>query len=419
MNYKLILSISKSLLLARWKQTLIAAIGVTFSITMFITLLSFMTGLNDLLDGLILNRTPHIRLFNDIKPTKNQPIDLTKVFINDHNFINSIKSGNSRQEIYNSGSIEKALRNDVRVLGFAPKITAQVFFNDGTIDITGIINGIDVLAESKLFFFTDYVTSGNAIDIKNVSNSIILGKGLADKLLTNIGDVVQITTSRGDRLPLKVVGLFQSGLLDFDKTQSYASLATVQKLLGKSNSYITDIQVKLKDIKMAPAMAKEFSRIYGTDAEDIQTSNSQFETGSFVRTLISYTVGITLLIVAGFGIYNILNMLIYEKMDAIAILKATGFAGLDVKQIFISIALSIGIFGGMMGLLVGFLLSSLIDQIPFNTAALPTITTYPINYNPVFYLIAIIFSIITTYLAGLFPARKASKVDPVIIIRGK
>ena len=398
---------------------MIAAIGVTFSITMFITLLSFMTGLNDLLDGLILNRTPHIRLFNDIKPTKKQPIDLTKAFINDYNFINSIKSGNSRQEIYNSGSIEKALRNDVRVLGFAPKITAQVFFNDGTIDITGIINGIDVLSESKLFFFTDYVTSGNAIDIKNVSNSIILGKGLADKLLTNIGDVVQITTSRGDRLPLKVVGLFQSGLLDFDKTQSYASLATVQKLLGKSNSYITDIQVKLKDIKMAPAMAKEFSRIYGTDAEDIQTSNSQFETGSFIRTLISYTVGITLLIVAGFGIYNILNMLIYEKMDAIAILKATGFAGLDVKQIFISIALSIGIFGGMMGLLVGFLLSSLIDQIPFNTAALPTITTYPINYNPVFYLIAIIFSIITTYLAGLFPARKASKVDPVIIIRGK
>ena len=419
MNYQLILSISKSLLLARWKQTLIAAIGVTFSITMFITLLSFMTGLNDLLDGLILNRTPHIRLFNDIKPNKDQPINLYSTFNNDYNFIKSIKSGHSRQEIYNSGAIEKALHNDSRVLGFAPKITAQVFFNDGNIDITGIINGIDVQAESKLFFFTDYVTSGNAIDIKNVSNSIILGKGLADKLLTNIGDVVQITTSRGDRLPLKVVGLFQSGLMEFDKVQSYASLGTVQKLLGKSNSYITDIQIKLKTIKMAPAMAKEFSRIYQSDAEDIQSANSQFETGSFVRTVISYTVGITLLIVAGFGIYNILNMLIYEKMDSIAILKATGFAGIDVKHIFISIALSIGIFGGILGLLFGFLLSSLIDQIPFNTAALPTITTYPINFNPVFYLIAILFSIITTYLAGLFPARKASKVDPVIIIRGK
>jgi lipoprotein-releasing system permease protein len=65
------------------------------------------------------------------------------------------------------------------------------------------------------------------------------------------------------------------------------------------------------------------------------------------------------------------------------------------------------------------LLSSLIDQIPFNTAALPTIKTYPISYNPVYYLIGAIFSLITTYFAGFFPARKASKIDPVIIIRGK
>jgi lipoprotein-releasing system permease protein len=79
MNTKLIISIAKSLLLARWKQTLIAAIGVTFSITMFITLLSF-NRLNDLLDGLILNRTPHIRLYNEIKPNINQPINLSQRF---------------------------------------------------------------------------------------------------------------------------------------------------------------------------------------------------------------------------------------------------------------------------------------------------------------------------------------------------
>ena len=138
-----------------------------------------------------------------------------------------------------------------------------------------------------------------------------------------------------------------------------------------------------------------------------------------MRSLISYSVGITLLIVAGFGIYNILNMMIYEKMDSIAILKATGFSGRDVNRIFIIIAESIGIFGGIIGLLFGFLLSSVIDQIPFNTAALPTIKTYPINYNPFFYLIGIVFSLITTYFAGFFPARKASRVDPVIIIRGK
>ncbi len=419
MNYKLIGSIASSMLLARWKQTLVAAIGVTFGITMFITLLSFMTGLNDLLDGLILNRTPHIRLYNEIKPNSHQPINSTNKYKHSYNFIQSVKSSNSRSEIYNSANIIKTLRKDDRVQGFSPKITAQVFFNDVSISITGVVNGIDVESESKLFHFNDYIVSGSAMDISRVPNSIILGKGLADKLLTNVGDVIQVTTAMGERFPLKVVGYLQSGLQDFDKTQSYASILTAQKLLGKPSNYITDIQIKLTDINMAPTVAKEYAGLFQLDAEDIQTANSQFETGSFVRTLISYSVGVTLLIVAGFGIYNILNMMIYEKMDSIAILKATGFSGRDVKLIFLVIALSIGFFGGLFGLLFGYILSAVIDQIPFNTAALPTIKTYPINYNPVFYLIGSTFSLITTYLSGWFPAQKASKVDPVIIIRGK
>jgi len=237
--------------------------------------------------------------------------------------------------------------------------------------------------------------------------------------MANIGDVIQVTTTKGERVSLKVVGYFQSGIAEIDKVQSYATIKTTQKLLGESSSYITDIQVKLKDFTLAPAVAKEYQELYQVEAVDAQTANSQFETGSSVRTLISYAVGVTLLIVAGFGIYNILNMMIYEKMDSIAILKATGFSGKDVNAVFISIALSIGIFGGILGLLFGFGLSAIIDQIPFNTASLPTVKTYPINYNPKFYIIGGIFSIVTTYMAGYFPSRKASKIDPVIIIRGK
>ncbi len=419
MKVGLILSVSKALLLARWKQTLVAAIGVTFSITMFIGLLSFMSGLNDLLDGLIINRTPHIRLYNEIQPSKLQPIDKALGYKNHYNFVRSVKPKNEQLEIRNSGAIMQALSADTRVLGIAPKITAQVFYNVGAIDLTGVINGIEVEAENRLFTFSDYVVSGNYVDLKNTPNSIILGIGAAEKMLANIGDVIQVTTAKGDRMPLKVVGFFQSGLQDVDKVQSYSSIATVQKLLGESSGYITDIQIKLKDITQAPALAKQYGKLFEVEALDIQTANSQFETGSFVRTLISYAVGITLLIVAGFGIYNILNMMIYDKMDSIAILKATGFSGNDVNAIFIVIALSIGLFGGTLGILGGLAVSAIIDQVPFVTAALPTIKTYPINYNPNFYIIGGIFSIITTYMAGYFPSRKASKIDPVITIRGK
>jgi lipoprotein-releasing system permease protein len=419
MNFKLIASVSRSLLFARWKQTLVAAIGVTFGITMFIALLSFMGGLNGLLDSLIINRTPHIRLYKEVLPSEVQPVDRSEKYNDHYNFVHSVRPKNERPEIQNSFAVINALENDKRVLGVAPKVTAQVFYNVGLVNLTGLINGIDVDAENRLFAFSEYVTAGNYVDLKNVPNSIILGKAGAEKMMVEIGDVIPVTNPRGDRVPLKVVGLFESGIQELDKVQSYTSIKTCQKLLGESSGYITDVQVKLHDMTLAPEMAKEYSELFDTEAVDIQSANAQFDTGSSVRTLISYAVGVTLLIVAGFGIYNILNMMIYEKMDSIAILKATGFSGKDVNRIFIFIALTIGIFGGLLGLLFGFGASVLIDQIPFDTPALPHIKTYPVSYNPKFYIIGGIFSLVTTYFAGYFPSQKASKIDPVIIIRGK
>ncbi|HJW18161.1 MAG TPA: hypothetical protein VJ499_13610, partial [Flavisolibacter sp.] len=79
---KLSADIARSLIMARWKQSLVAAIGVTFSITMFIGLLSFMTGLNKLLDGLILNRTAHVRLYNELQPNPVQPISVAPAYKN-------------------------------------------------------------------------------------------------------------------------------------------------------------------------------------------------------------------------------------------------------------------------------------------------------------------------------------------------
>jgi lipoprotein-releasing system permease protein len=419
MKFKLIYEISWSLLWARYKQTLIAAVGVTFSITMFITLLSFMGGLNELLDNLILNRTPHIRLYNEVLPSKVQPIEKSKVYKKDYNMIRSIKPKTEQLQIHNSLAILNTLRKDKRVKGIAPKMAVNIFYNVGGVGLTGIINGIDVDEESRLFTFEDYVVEGRAIDLKNVPNSIILGVGAAKNMLANVGDVIQISTMNGGTFPLKVVGLFQSGIMELDKVQSYSSINTAQKIMGKPNSYVTDIQIKLNDMNLAPVIAKEYGAIFECQALDIQAANAQFETGSSIRTLISYAVGVTLLIVAGFGIYNILNMMIYEKMDTIAILKATGFSGSDVNRIFITIALTIGIVGGIVGLIFGFGLSVMISYIPFNTEALPTVKTYPVSYNPMFYLIGGIFSIITTYLAGYFPSRKASRIDPVDIIRGK
>ena len=419
MQFKLITDISFSLLKARFKQTLVAAIGVTFSISMFITLLSFMGGLNEMLDGLILNRTPHIRLYKEIQASESQPIDKSPDYKSNLNIVRNIKPKNERIEIYESESIIKVLENDPNVLGISRRTIAPAFFMVGQVRLNGMVNGIDVIAEAELFKFNDYIIEGNSIDLNNVPNSIILGSGLAHKILAKLGETINIKTTDGITFPLKVVGLFQSGMEEYDKVQSFCNISTTQKILEKPKSYVTDIQVKLHDLNKAPELAKKYSKIFGINAIDIQKANAQFETGSSVRSLISYAVGITLLIVAGFGIYNILNMMIYEKMDSIAILKATGFSGKDVNLIFIEIALAIGVVGGIVGLILGYGFSVIIDNIPFKAESLPTIKTFPVNYNPLFYIIGISFSTITTYFSGYFPARKASRIDPVEIIRGK
>jgi lipoprotein-releasing system permease protein len=418
MNYKLIANIAIHLLRARLKQTVVAAVGVTFSIAMFITLVSFMNGLNDLLDGLMLNRTPHVLLYNEIKPSENQPVLIDDKYKQTTNFIRSIKPKDRGKSIYNGKSIISYLKKDSRIIDVAPKITTPVFFNSGTIEIAGVINGIDVLPEEKLFKISDYIIQGSVSDLLQ-NNSIIIGKGLADKMLLTRGDMIKITASKGNLASLKIVGISQVGIADIDNTMSYTSLDTAQKLLGEPTNYITDIQLKLFDMSSATKVAKELQRKFNLDTIDFNTANAQFETGSTVRTIISYSVGIVLLIVAGFGIYNILNMMIYEKMDSIAILKATGFSGTDVKLIFITLSLIIGIVGGLFGLLFGYIFSSIIAIIPFETASLPTIKTYPIQFNAIFYVIGIVFALFTTTIAGLFPALKASKVDPVEIIRGK
>ncbi|MBK9175245.1 MAG: ABC transporter permease [Flavobacteriales bacterium] len=418
MVMKLLLSIATTLLRAKLRQSIVAAVGVTFSITMFVALLGFMNGLNGLLDGLILNRTPHVRLYNEMKASPVQPIDLAQPDLA-HHFIRSVKPKDELPRLRNAIAIMDVLASDPRVLAVSPRLVAQVFFNVGTVDLNAQVSGIDVMKEVQYYRFNDYLVQGDPRDLAAGNNTIVLGKGLADMMGASLGSAVQVTTATGDRSMLRVAGIFQSGLADIDKVQCYANIKTVQKLLARPGSYLTDINVKLKDLTQAPAMAKELAVRFGVDALDIQTANAQFETGSDVRNIISYAVGIVLLIVAGFGIYNILNMMIYEKLDAIAILKATGFSGSDVRRIFLALSLIIGITGGAAGLLFGFVLQRLIDSIPFVTAALPSITTFPVDYNPKYYVIAVSFALLTTWIAGWFPARKASQVDPVEIIRGK
>lgn len=409
--------IAKVHLFSKPKQTIVAMMGVTFGIGMSIALVSLMTGLNNFTEEVSMTSSPDIHIYQDVTAMRKSIIE--EINPEGINLVHHQKPKNELTKIRNARQIAALVNKDDRVLGTSPQVTTQVFYNYGPKQLNGNILGVDILDENKLFDLRSRMKDGHIEDLLSNHNGVIMGKGLAKKLNMQLGDRVVITTPLGTTMMLKIVGIFQMGIGIVDNVRSYANISTVQTILQKDQSYITDINIKLKDRNLATPIAAELQAKFTYRAEDWQTANSTFLTGMLIRNIITYAVSITLLIVAGFGIYNILNMTIYSKMKDIAILKAMGFAGGDVKNIFMIQSLVIGFGGSVAGLMIGYGLSYLISKAPFNGGDIVSLDHFPVNFDPRYYLTGVLFGVATTAIAGYMPSRKAAKVDPIEILRGQ
>jgi len=367
-----------------------------------------------------MDNTPHIRIYNPVE-VKNETI-IGKLGGDDKNnwyVVHHQRPGNDLQKIRNAQYLSDQLEKLPQVLGVAPQVTSQVFFNNGGVQIPGNISGIDVKKQNLLFSLDKKMEEGSLNELLKGPDVIVLGRGLASKASVKVGDRVSITTPEGNNLVLKVVGIFSYGITSLDDTKSYATLTTVQKVLQRDRSYITDLNIKLKDMKGAKELASQLKKqLPDVHFEDWEEANASILAGEKIRDVMTAVVSFTLLLVAGFGIYNIMNMNIINKMKDIAILKATGFQGKDITAIFLFQSLIIGILGGMLGLLVGFLGSYALSRTPFPAGTFFRISTFPVNFLPQHYIMGVVFGFLTTLFAGYFPSRKAAKIDPVAIIRG-
>ncbi|TAE15384.1 MAG: ABC transporter permease [Bacteroidetes bacterium] len=415
---RLTLQIAFTQMMARKKQTAVATLGVTFGIGMFILMVSFMTGINILLEETMLSATPHIRIYHEVKASKTSIIDEVQTGAQFMNVVHHIKPKDEKLNVKNGLMIAENLRQEPEVLGVSPQLTSQVFYNFGPIQLNGSLMGVQILEENKLFDLRSKLVAGRIEDVLASHNGLLMGVGLAKKLNMKVGDKVTISTPKGTLKLMQVVGIFKYGIGAIDDVRSYTNLPTVQKILGKDSRYVTDISLKLKDYYQAKRIAQIYEKKYEYKCEDWETANATILVSFTLRNIITYTVSITLLVVAGFGIYNIMNMTIYEKMKDIAILKAMGFAGGDVREIFLIQALTIGFMGAATGLMLGFILSVWVGTIPFDSGGFLAMNTFPINYDIRYYIIGFVFSILTTFLAGLFPSIRASKIDPIQILRG-
>ncbi|MFD2515011.1 ABC transporter permease [Pontibacter locisalis] len=418
MSLKLAANIARTHLVAKARQTTIASLGVTFGIAMFILMVSFMTGVNKFLEDTMLTSMPHIRIYNDIETSRSSILEEVKPGEEHMNVVHHQKPKDEKLNLKSGLHIAEQIKKEPGILGVSPQLTSQVFYNYGPTQLTGVLVGVNIFDEDALYDLGSKLKSGSLEALLTSSDGILMGEGLAEKLNVRVGDRVTVATPKGHTILLKVVGTFRIGIGEIDNMRSYASLSTVQKVLQQDPRYITDIHIKLTDLEQAKALAPKLQSMYGYKAEDWETANSSILVSFTIRNVMTYVVVATLLIVAGFGIYNIMSMTIYDKMKDIAILKATGFDGRDIVHMFLLQAIFIGVIGGVVGLLLGFVLSYLLSITPFDAGDFMSIDTFPVNFDPMFYVSGIVFGILTTVLAGYFPAKRASKIDPVSILRG-
>ena len=396
------------------KQTIVAILGVTFGISMYVFMNSFMRGVNEAQNRLAFSTLAHVRIYND-RPADRSDI-VSRVYpAGTIAIIRNSKIIKYTEGIKNSSEIIHYLHSIPIVTTVAPEVNINVFFKNVGNKVNGTLSGVDVTNEDALFQMSQLMVQGRWKDLAFRPDGIFVGIELAKSLSLKLDDNLNILTADGVSHTYKVIGIFRTNLASIDKTKAYLSITATRQLLAANQDYVTDIQINVTDFKLANKLVSEIAPLIPYKVESWSMANNQLEAGSNLRDAIALAVSLTILLVAGFGIYNILNMTINEKIREIAILKAMGFAGLDIRRIFLTMSSVIGILGGIIGMILGYIVSSLVNRVPFNVAGLATL---PMSYDPTDYTLSFIFGLITTFVAGYFPSRKASRVDPVNIIRG-
>ncbi|MEK6154382.1 FtsX-like permease family protein [Flavobacteriaceae bacterium 3-367] len=386
-------------LVARKKQSILATLGVLLGVTIFIVMISFMTGVNGFLDDAVFNGSPDIVIHQ--KPDK---VKLKGLF------------GTKTPVLQQVSDIATSLGRHDNVKGFAQQTLSPAILLSETQQLPVSINGVFPDREYKMVDLERRLVHGDGFESLKDENAILLGVSLAKRLQVFQGDELRMILPNGRNHSLTVSGIFSFGISTIDNLRTYVNANTLQGLL-ENESGITNIHVKLKDredLGLKNALLQQYGGIIVNDWMD---GNKTIVIGNKVRNVMTWTISFALLLVAGFGIYNIMNITVIQKRKDIAVLKTMGYAGKDLVFIFLAQSFVIGSIGSLLGSFFGYLISYAISLAPLETSDFIIVDTYPITFEVKFYLLGASFGILTSLLAGYFPSKKASRVDPVTIIR--
>jgi len=319
--------------------------------------------------------------------------------------------------ITNPNEIMRVSRQFPDVVSCSPvlrgNVSARAGFENATVDLYGI----DPALHARTTDILRQLIDGRFDDFRNNTSAIIIGSRLAELLQTSVGDTVQLLAPNGEYWRFSVAAITRAGIGSIDSTRIYSHAKVAQALLQQPSG-ATMIIYKLRDRNRAPVLARRFETIFQHNALSWQErEESTLQLFLTLRMSVAITVSLIILL-AGFGIFNVLTMSVLAKIKEIAILRSMGYRRTDISAIFLWQGALIAAAGSVLGCLLGALMTWGVSHIPIHLRGLLYTNYFLVTWDWSHYLFATCLAVVAVFIASYVPARRAAELPPVVTIRG-
>jgi lipoprotein-releasing system permease protein len=387
--------------------TLTSVLGIALGVTALITVLSVMNGFEAELRERILGMTSHASISGASATLDDWP------------------------------RLEPILREEPRILGWAPYIEGQAMLNSDT-RVSGVmLRGILPEYEPRVSEVAHHLLRGSLEDLVSGEFDIILGAELAGYLGVGIGDKItvitpQLTATPAGILPrlkrFTVVGVFQVGMYEYDRNLALIHLDDAARLLRMEGT-VTGLRLKLDDLFHARLIARDLGpKLPGTyQITDWTQAHSNFFKAIQTEKRVMFIILLLIVAVAAFNIVSTLVMVVTDKRADIAILRTQGMTPVSVMGVFMVLGTVIGAVGTLLGGIGGVLLALNVETIvpaierlfgvQFLAADVYYISELPskLSWPDVYQITGMAF--LLSLLATIYPAWQASRVRPAEELR--
>lgn len=322
-----------------------------------------------------------------------------------------------QEGISNAPEIMRVARQFSNVVACSPvlrgRLSARSGFESATIDLFGI----EPRAHLQTTNLARQLIAGSMDDFRNNSAAVIVGAGLADTLELQAGSVIQLLAPGRGYRRFTIAAIARSGLGAVDSVRIYSHARVAQTLLNKP--YGTSmILFKLRDNARAPALARQFEALFEHNADSWQErEGGNLQLFVTLRRSAAITVALVILL-AGFGIFNVLTMSVLSKVKEIAILRSLGYRRRDIRAIFLWQGAMVAALGSTLGCAVGAFLTWAVSLIPIEVRGLLYADHFLVAWDWRHYLWATMLALLAVFIASYVPARRAAALQPVATLRG-